>query len=193
LYVPSHFAENDRDVQLGVIRAHPFGILTSLVDGGLMSTHIPFLIEGDALLAHVARANPHWRAFDGTTEAQAIFSGPHAYVSPAWYEKRPAVPTWNYVAVHVTGRPMVIADPAVARALLMRLAATFDANWRMENEPEAFLDGMMKGIVAFTLPIERIEGKFKLSQNREAADRLGAAAKLRELGESDLAQLMEDV
>jgi transcriptional regulator len=193
LYVPSHFAQNDRDTQLGVIRAHPFGILTSLVDGHLMATHIPFLVEGDALHAHVARANPHWRAFDGATEAQAVFSGPHAYVSPTWYEKRPAVPTWNYVAVHVTGRPQVIGDPAAARPLLARLVATFDSAWRMDDEPETFLDGMMKGIVAFRLPIERIEGKFKLSQNRDAADRQGAAARLRELGARDLAQLMEDV
>src|SRR5262249_51748683 len=110
LYVPSHFAEHNRDLLLGVVRAHPFGILTSIVDGSLMATHIPFVIEGDKLHAHVARANPHWRAFDGKTEALAVFSGPHAYVSPTWYAKRPAVPTWNYVAVHVSGKPTLIDD-----------------------------------------------------------------------------------
>jgi len=193
VYLPDHFAEHDREALLAVIRAYPFGILTSLVDGSLMATHIPFVVHGDRLLAHVARANPHWRAFDGKTDALAIFSGPHAYISPTWYAKRPAVPTWNYVAVHVTSKPVVEEDPAQVRALLVELAGTFDQAWRMEDEPQTFLDGMMRGIVAFSLPIERIEGKFKLSQNRDEADRLGAAAKLREVGEDELAHLMEDV
>ncbi|MDH5411764.1 MAG: FMN-binding negative transcriptional regulator, partial [Alphaproteobacteria bacterium] len=99
MYVPKHFAGEDRAAMDAVIRDNPFGLLVGALDGSPYATHLPFLLDGDRLLAHFARANPHWKSIDGKTEMLAVFSGPHAYVSPRWYEAQQAVPTWNYAAV----------------------------------------------------------------------------------------------
>ena len=107
MYVPKHFAAEDRDALDAVIRANPFALLVGEMEGSPFATHLPFLLDGDSLLSHFARGNPHWKAIDGHTEMLAVFSGPHAYVSPRWYESEQAVPTWNYVAVHVYGAPRV--------------------------------------------------------------------------------------
>jgi transcriptional regulator len=111
-----------------------------------------------------------------------VFSGAHAYVSPSWYGQHPSVPTWNYVAVHAYGVPRVIEDPGRVRALLDRLVRTFEdgrpAPWRMDGLPDDYVSGMMRGIVAFEIPIDRLEGKAKLSQNRPASDRARVRAAL---------------
>jgi len=200
MYVPTAFAEDDLAWQHAHIRAHSFGVITSVVDGRLTATHLPFLLDETCgsrgtLLAHMARANPHWHCFDGKTEALIVFAGPHGYISPTWYESTPAVPTWNYVAVHVHGTPVVKDDAAETRAHLARLAANFEAGrerpWRLENQPASFIDGIIHGVVAFEIPITRIEGKAKLSQNRPAADRAGVVAGLRADGETALADVMD--
>jgi transcriptional regulator len=200
MYTPSAFAEDDLAWQQAQIRAHGFGVVTSMLDGHLTATHLPFLLDETrgpkgTLLAHMARANPHWRGFDGRTEALIVFAGPHAYVSPTWYTTAPAVPTWNYVAVHVHGTPVVKDDAADTRAHLARLATTFEAGrdrpWRLEDQPDAYIDGMIKAVIAFEIEITRIEGKAKLSQNRPAADRAGVVAGLRADGETALADVMD--
>ena len=200
MYVPSAFAEESLAAQHAVIRAHAFGLITSPSDGRLTATHLPFLLDAargpyGTLLAHMARANPHWKAFDGTVEALVVFSGPHAYVSPTWYATAPAVPTWNYVAVHAYGTPIVVDDVTQSRTHLGQLAATYEADrdrpWRIDEQPKDFIDKLVPGVVAFEIPISRIEGKFKLSQNRSEADRRGVVAGLRTAGEAALADFMD--
>jgi len=179
MYVPKHFSVEDRDALDRVIRDHPFGLLIAQVGGSPYATHLPFLLDGDRLLAHVARGNPHWRTMDGKTEMLAVFSGPHAYVSPRWYAEGPAVPTWNYVAVHVYGAPRVIDDTASVRGLLERLVHEYEAGaWTVAGQDAGYVDRMVRGVVAFELPVQRIEGKFKLSQNRPAGDRHRVAEEL---------------
>jgi transcriptional regulator len=192
VYVPGYFAESDRARLHELVRAHPFATLVSLAEGEPFATHVPLLLDPDrgangTLLGHVARGNPHWRLFDGGSPALAIFHGPHAYVSPRWYAGGLNVPTWNYVAVHASGRPRLIEDAAAVRALLERTAALFESGarepWSPAALPAAYVEGLQRGIVGFELPIEKLEGKRKLSQNKGAADRAGVVAALRALGD----------
>lgn len=196
MYIPKHFAVDDRDGLDAAIRDNPFGLLIGTVDGSPFATHLPFLLDGDRLLSHFARGNPHWKSIDGQTEMLAVFSGPHAYVSPRWYESSQAVPTWNYVAVHVYGAPRVIDDAGRVRDLLDRLVAEYEgAAWTLDGQDADFLERMSHGIVAFEMPVQRIEGKFKLSQNRPEADRGRVAAEFEESGDAmhrELARLMRN-
>lgn len=183
MYVPKHFAETDRETLYGVIRNNPFGLLIGSLEGAPFATHLPFLLDGNRLLGHFARGNPHWKAIDGTAAMLAVFSGPHGYVSPRWYRDAQAVPTWNYVAVHVVGKPSIVDDARAVRAMLDRLVGEHERGaWTLDDRDPTFLDRMMRGIVAFELPVERIEGKFKLSQNRPETDREQVG---RELSASD--------
>ena len=193
MYVPKHFSADDRGQMDALIRANPFGLLVGELDGSPFATHLPFLLEGDSLLAHFARGNPHWKAIDGTREMLAVFSGPHAYVSPRWYESGQAVPTWNYAAVHVYGAPRIVDDAGRVRGMLDRLVAEYEGDaWSLAGQDADFLDRMSRGIVAFEMPVARIEGKFKLSQNRPVEDRRGVIAELEGGGdmERDLARMM---
>jgi transcriptional regulator len=144
------------------------------------------------LLGHVARANAQWQALEGADHVLAVFQGPHAYISPSWYEQHPSVPTWNYAAVHASGRARLM-DEAELHELLMRLSSTYEAGrenaWRMSDLPAAYVDSMLKMIVGFELVVERLEGKFKLSQNRPAEVARVIAALERE-GETGVAALM---
>ena len=142
---------------------------------GLIASHLPMLLEAENLVAHLARANPQARDIEAGISALAIFHGPHAYVSPSWYsDPEHSVPTWNYTAVHITGRPQVISEATAVKELLQRLVSQFES--RQEN-PWGFdlespdIDNLIRGIVAFQMPIETMEGKFKLSQNRPIGDR----------------------
>lgn len=143
----------------------------------------------------MAEANPAWRSFETGEEVLYVFSGPHAYVSPTWCESAPMVPTWNYVAAHVYGVPKILETPDENQALLARLAdgheAALGTDWRVHDLPQAYLDGMLKGIVEFEIPISRIDGKFKMSQNREPADRAGVIAGLRGQGDPGAAAVAE--
>jgi transcriptional regulator len=195
LYLPQHFREDRPEVLAGVIRDHPFGVLVSVPQGQLVATHLPFLHHPDRgiLQAHMARANAHWRSFEDGPESLVIFQGPHSYVSPSWYEAAEAVPTWNYVTVHAYGRPRVLKDPKEIRSVLEQLIDANEASlpepWNIDRLSDGYLTGMMKGIVAFEMPITRLEGKFKLSQNRPEADRSGA---IEALAGDPIAQLMAD-
>ena len=181
MYIPKPFAVRDRAALAGIIRDNPFGLLIGPADRAPVATHLPFLLDGGRLVAHMARGNPHWRSFAGGGEALAVFSGPHAYVSPRWYETAPAVPTWNYVAVHVYGVPRIIEDSGETRDILDRMTAEFeDGTWTLGSQGEEYAGRMIRGIVAFEIPLARMEGKLKLSQNRSLADRKGVIAALRE-------------
>ena len=170
VYIPRHFAVDDPETLHRVIRANSFATLISSGSEEPFATHIPLLLEGDVLIGHMARANAHWKMFDGRS-ALAIFSGPHAYVSPRIYVTAPNVPTWNYVTVHVYGKPVVIEHARESAAILRRSLDVYDPNLPRTEELEAYLVSQVRGIVAFRIPIERMEGKFKLNQNKKPEDR----------------------
>ena len=176
MYIPEAFHEDDLEKLLEFMRAHSFATLVSVLDGSPFASHVPLVIrrDGDRLIltGHLAKANSQWKAF-GSGESLAIFSGPHAYVSPTLYEKRESVPTWNYIAIHAYGTLEIIEGEAEKESLLSRLIEAnepaYAAQWR--ELPESFRRTLLAGIVGFRIPIRRIEGKFKLSQNRHETDR----------------------
>ena len=193
MYLPKHFDASDAARCHALIRAESFPTLITVDEAGApFATHLPMLLDAErgqlgTLLAHVARPNPQWRHFATGRPALVVFQGPHAYVSPSWYATHPSVPTWNYVAVHAYGVPRLLEEPAAVKALLARLVHTYEAGrpqpWVFESLSPDYVDRMIQGIVAFDIPIERLEGKTKLSQNRSAADRVGVVAGLRAEGD----------
>jgi transcriptional regulator len=199
VYLPKHFEETREDVLAAFIAEHGFADLVTHGADGLAASQIPILYDAArrVLRGHVAKPNPQAQHFRDGAAAVAIFWGPHAYVSPRWYETHPAVPTWNYAAVHVAGRLRAIEEPAALEAIVRELSAKYEAGaekpWRFEALPEPYTRGMLKGIVGFELAIERLEGKFKLSQNRSERDQRNVAAALSEsprAEERELAALM---
>ncbi len=177
MYAPKHNRVEDRAALLAYMRAYSFAALATAGPGGLMATHLPFVIE-DAdgritLLAHMAKANPQWRDFPAGPEAMVIFMQPHAYVSPRLYDTEQNVPTWNYVAVHAYGRPRLIEARADKLALQKKLVLQHDAAYlaQMDALPESYLEGKLAAIVSFSLEVERFEARFKLSQDRNQAER----------------------
>ncbi len=200
MYVPKLFAMADRAEQIAFIRANGFATLVTVGDDGVPEAgHIPLHLEPEGpdgqpwLYGHLARSNPQWQMFDGTRPALAIFHGPHAYISPLWYRSTPNVPTWNYEAVHAIGRPHVIEDDAQAVTLLQRLSADYEPEWRPMALEADYLARQVRGIVTFALPVQRLEGKRKMGQNRTAEDAAGAIAGLRSTGrpmDADVADRM---
>ncbi|MDF1737252.1 MAG: FMN-binding negative transcriptional regulator [Minwuia sp.] len=180
MYRPKHFSVDDTATCHDLIEGNEFGLLVTVdADGAPFGTHLPFVLDrqdgpNGTLLAHVARANPQWRDF-GRAPVLAVFSGPHAYVSPTMYASSPNVPTWNYAVVHAYGTPRVMEDEAEVSALMRRLSSGYEGakGWQYDSTPQDYRAGMQKGIVAFRIPIERLEGKWKMSQNRTPEDRAG--------------------
>lgn len=197
MYQPPLFREDRLEVQHELVRNHPLGLLVTAGPGGLMANLIPFLVDSGAsergtLLAHLARANPQWKELGAVDECLVIFQGPQDYVSPSWYatkrETGKVVPTWNYVTVHAWGRPHVIDDELWLRRQINALTHSREelraSPWQVSDAPEPFIAGQVKGIIGLEIPIDRIEGKWKLSQNRPEADRSGVVAGFREQGAS---------
>jgi transcriptional regulator len=178
MYVPNYFAELDLAKLHEAMERYSFAMLVSGSGGEMVASHLPLLIERTSgqrgtLLGHMARANPQWKAAAGQ-EVLAIFSGPHVYVSPTWYEAEHVVPTWNYVAVHAYGRLEIMQDEVELKALLQRMVETYEASqprpWSVADSSE-YLDRLLPQIVGFRIPIARLEGKWKLNQNRPAEQR----------------------
>ena len=206
MYNPPDFAQDDLSLLHDAIEAAGLGILVTMGPEGPEASHVPMLLdraEGarGTLSGHLARANPQGRRFDPTVPALAIFQGRDAYVSPSWYPTKAAtgkvVPTWNYVAIHAYGRLETFEDAAGLRRLVERLTDRHEAGrpapWAVSDAPEDYIDAMLKGIVGFRLPIDRLEGQWKLSQNKNPADRAGVAEGLAAEGGADrtaLAALM---
>tara|TARA_Y100001936_G_scaffold233137_1_gene258752 strand:+ start:95 stop:694 length:600 start_codon:yes stop_codon:yes gene_type:complete len=194
MYIPKKFAETDRDILFGVIRRYDFGLLVCETPDGPMATHIPFRLEDDCLLTHMARANPHWKSFADDKQVLVIFQGPHCYVSPRWYESAPEVPTWNYVAVHAYGVPHIIEDLDEVTAGQVALVDDYEQGvWRLQDQGEDYVNNMARAIVSIRIPIERIEGKFKLNQNKSAEKRQKVIAQLKTSDDPlarDVAKLM---
>lgn len=177
MYIPRHFKEDDVAALWDFMEANSFGMLVTNHDSGPFVSHLPFLLDRErgpsgTLSVHVAKANPHAEDALAGAGMLAVLHGPHAYISPAWYAEPRNVPTWNYVAVHAYGKPRVITDPARLMQMLHRMIATFDQQWQLPPEAD-WAERMLNGIVGFDIEIERLEGKFKLNQNRTAADRRG--------------------
>jgi transcriptional regulator len=189
MYQPAHFNESRPDVLSALVRAHPFGLLvTQDGDGEMSANGIPFVLDADPaggpgiLRAHVARANPLWSTARPDRDSLVVFQGPQAYISPAWYpskaEHGKVVPTWNYVMVQARGRLRAIADdPAWLHAFVSRLTERHEqarpAPWAVSDAPADYVASMLKAIVGLELVVESLVGKWKVTQNRSAADRAG--------------------
>lgn len=186
MYMPSAFRQDDLAELHAQLQASPLALLTSAGAAGVQASHLPLLLAPDegefgTLYGHFARANPHWRDLQGGAEALAVFSGPDAYISPGWYpakaEHGKVVPTWNYIAVHARGPVELIEEPEHLLQIVSRLSDQHENGrerpWAVSDTPREYLDSMLRAIVGFALPIRRLEGKWKLGQNRSAADQAG--------------------
>ncbi len=187
MYIPDYFQIHDPETIAEFMRKHSFATIVTYFEHSSFATHMPVLLERRSgpygtLVSHLARANPQARHFENGQEALIIFQGPHAYVSPSWYTAAPAVPTWNYTAVHAYGIPRLITDPERLITLLRDLVEYFEAprsdRWSGEM-PEDYRDRMIKGLVGVEMEITRVEAKYKLSQNRQPEDRDRVAEALR--------------
>ncbi len=208
MYEVEHFVQTDSRLLHGYLAANPFAALVVATTDGLSADHLPMEFDPSfgsmgRLQGHVARANPLWRGSDSAaSSALAIFSAHHGYISPAWYATKRddprVVPTWNYAAVHVTGRLSFFHDGQRISEMLARLTERFEAEraepWRASDAPDEFIKKMIAGVVGFELVIEKMIGKWKLSQNRSAEDQKGVRGGLRReagAGGAELADLME--
>jgi transcriptional regulator len=203
LYVPPLFKEDRIDVLHAAMRGSGLATLVTLTADGLIASHVPMLLDPDptpygTLLGHVARPNPQARGAVPGVQALAIFQGPDAYITPSWYATKRAngkvVPTWNYVTIHAYGPAEFFDDTERLRAIVTRLTEREERAraepWAVTDAPADFIDGMLRGIVGFALPIARLEGKWKMSQNRPAEDRAGVVAGLEADGVEDVAELI---
>ncbi len=193
MYVPRHFAIDELSHQHELIDHYSFGTLVVAPEGRLEAVHLPFLLDRargpkGTLRAHMARANPAWRAFDGTSDALVIFLGPHGYISPDWYTSPSQVPTWNYVALHAYGMARALDDAATVH-LLDALSARHEsalapkAPWTSAKLAPEYFAKLRGAIIGFEIELSRIEGKAKLSQNKTATDIEGAVAALNARGD----------
>jgi transcriptional regulator len=198
MYVPTVFRLDSREEIARLVGEYNFATLVSCGILGLQATHLPLLFSDQdhppKIYGHMAKANSQWREFDGRTEAVAIFVGPHHYISPRVYKTTPNVPTWNYAAVHMYGRPVPITDPALTLGHLHELLTKIDPN--LENDlPEAtdskYHESMLNGLVAFEMEVQKVEAKAKLNQNKKPTDRVAVYDWLSAQEEPDASQMAE--
>jgi transcriptional regulator len=204
MYIPPAFRIEDPSKLAAFIQRHSFATLVTFDGTAPFASHLPMLFRPEAgphgtLLSHMARANPQWRHFASGGEALVMFHGPHSYISPNWYRTAPAVPTWNYAAVHAYGTPVIFDEHdrivTLLRDTIGVYEASFDQPWPGEL-PDEYRDKMIQGIVAFEIPISRLEGKFKLGQNRSPADFQSVFDALSRADDADsqaIAQLMTEI
>jgi transcriptional regulator len=196
VYQPPHHREDRLEVQHELIRAHPLGTLVTVCAGSLVANLIPFIVDSQAapkglLKGHLARANRQWQDFDASIEALVVFQGVQRYITPSWYatkrETGKVVPTWNYVTVHAYGRMHAVEDPRWLAAQISALTASQESHrsppWAVTDAPPAFVAAQIGAIVGIEIPISRLEGKWKVSQNRPQADREGVVEGLRACGD----------
>jgi transcriptional regulator len=205
MYQPDHFRTDDIAIMHALMRAHPFAALISHGTGGLFATHLPTVLVAEGshgvVECHLARANPHWKDLAAGEEALMLFSGTQGYITPNWYatkaETQKVVPTWNYAVVHAYGRPRMIQDKDWLRAHVAQLTdqqeRTEPRPWALSDAPDSYVEVMLRGIVGFRFEIGRLEGKWKMSQNREEKDRagvIGGLAKRGAPGDAEIAGLV---
>ncbi len=200
MYVPAHFNEDRIGALHDLIRSSGLATLVSMTAEGLIASHAPLMLDPDpapygTLIGHLAKANPHARSADAAVQTLVIFQGPDGYITPSYYaakrEHGKVVPTWNYTAVHAYGTLEAFDDPARLLAVVTRLTERNETPraqpWAVSDAPDDFIQGMLRGIVGIALPIARLEGKVKMSQNRPAADIAGVVDGLRADGQDGLA------
>ena len=205
MYQPSAFREERLETLQELIRSHPLATLITAGAGGLIANFVPFILAdtGDkgTLRAHVAKANDQVAALEAGAETLVVFHGPEAYITPSWYPSKKehgrVVPTWNYAVVQVRGTPRVIDDAAWLRTQIDALTSTQENRrsepWKVTDAPEAFIEGQLRAIIGIEIPILTIEGKWKVSQNRSAADREGVYEGLQEEGKNnDMARMVAE-
>ena len=197
MYTPTSFVENDLKTLHDFMEQHSFATLISAEEHDPFASHLPLLIERDrgtqgVLTGHFARANPHWQMTSGQ-RVLLIFHGPHAYISPGWVKSTTMVPTWNYVAVHAYGVLRTLDDPGQVRDILMRMVSRYESPreqpWSMDLADDAFIEKLTSAIVAFEVEIDRLEGKWKLSQNHPTERREQIISGLLDTARSDEAQI----
>ncbi len=201
MYQPDHFRVDDVAEMHALMRMRPLATLISAAELGLYATHLPTVLKPEgpfgAIECHLARGNPHWKDLAAGGEALMIFQGPDAYITPSWYpskaEHGKTVPTWNYAAVHAYGRPAVMQDVAWLRRHVGELTDQQERGetvpWAVSDAPERYVETMLRGVVGFRFEITRLEGKWKMSQNREMRDRAGTVAGLERRGVGEDAQV----
>ncbi|HLG73017.1 MAG TPA: FMN-binding negative transcriptional regulator [Chloroflexota bacterium] len=205
MYLPRHFEESRPEVLHAAIRQSGLATLVTLGVEGLVASHIPMLLRAEpapwgTLLGHVSRANPQWRDLASGVEALAIFLGPDAYVTPSWYPTKrksgKVVPTWNYVAIHAYGQLRPFEDPGrlleLVTALTDRQETPRAEPWRVADAPDDFIQTQLKAIVGLELTITRLEGKWKMSQNRPTEDATGVVSGLAAEGHPDVAAIVAE-
>jgi len=209
MYMPAHFEETRVEVLHRLIHEHPLAVLVTLGSSGLNANHIPLEIDPEpapfgTLRGHVARANPVWRDFSRDIEALTVFQGPQAYISPAWYQTKKetgkVVPTFNYIVVHAYGSLRIIEDEAWLRSLVERLTTRHESGraepWKVSDAPEDFIKTQLRAIVGIEMPVTRLVGKWKVSQNRPAVDREGVVrglSAMKDANASAMSRLVKDV
>ncbi|GCE15335.1 FMN-binding negative transcriptional regulator [Tengunoibacter tsumagoiensis] len=181
MYIPGHFNEANVQIIHAFMRDYSFATLVSTDENGVpIATPLPFLLESEpapygTLKAHMALGNPQWKSFRADQEVLVMFQGPHAYITPSWYEQPLSVPTWNYAAVHAYGLPLLITETEASYQDLKNLIdlheRQFEHPWSLEQVPDEYIQKMMKGTVSFSIEITRLQGKFKMSQNRTPTER----------------------
>jgi len=202
MYQPQQFQEDRVPVMHDLMRAHPFATLISYASDGISANHVPLVVHLDGsdfgtLRGHIAKANGLAKNFDATVELLAVFQGPHHYVTPAWYPSKKqhgkVVPTWNYAVVHAYGPLRVVEDTdwllAQVQSLTNLHEAGRDQPWAVGDAPADYVDKMLKGIIGLEIPISRLHGKWKVSQNKDTADREGVARGLKNEASSAATQM----
>ena len=208
MYTPSHFEETRIEILHELMRQHPLATLVTLGSDGLNANHIPLELVPEpspfgTLRGHVARSNPLWSDFNHEIETLVIFQGANSYISPSWYptkkETGKAVPTWNYAVVHAYGSLKIIDDPVWLRGLVERLTNHHEATkpdpWKVSDAPENYIEPLLRAIVGIEIPISKISGKWKVSQNQPNVNRTGVIKGLREMNDDNataMAKLVED-
>lgn len=193
MYIPGHFSETDETLIDEFIEGNSFGIIVSTFDNKNIATHIPFVLKRDKngerfLEGHLAKANPQWKSFREDTSLLIIFPGPHTYISSKWYKSEKSVPTWDFIAVHVYGKPKFMNDDELRIALedlINKNEAGSKDPLKMDMIPADYANKLMKGVVGFKIKIEKTEAKYKLSQNRPVEDKENIVRKLREREDED--------
>jgi transcriptional regulator len=205
MHQPDHFRVDDVAEMHALMRARPFAALVSAGPLGLYATHLPTVLKDEGpnglIECHLARANPHWKDLAAGGEALMIFQGPEGYITPNWYATKiqtgKAVPTWNYAIVHAYGRPEVVNEKSWLLRHVTELSDQQERSeahpWAVSDAPESYVDVMLRGIVGFRFAVTRLEGKWKMSQNRETQDRIGVIDGLKARAAADDRQIAEAV
>ena len=202
MYQPPKFKEERPEVLHDLIRSHPLGLLITSGSSGLNADLVPFLIDAErgVLQAHISRANPQMKALAEATECLVVFQGPEAYITPSWYEEKQlsgrVVPTWNYAIVQVYGRPLLMEDAEWIRTQITALTEVHEGKrsepWAVSDAPEEYVQAQIKGIVGIEVEIDRLEGKWKVSQNRPEGDRVGVYEGLTGEGDVKMADMVAE-